>query len=163
MANLVSAIENGIVSNTTNKRLHDLEKQQEELERQILVERSKQSVKVPESEIRRFYAQALKAESRALINLLIKEIVLYNDKIEIHYNNPTTKSPDESQGFLFYSADSKDKNRNVSSIKRQNKKPKRTHFSRWFNLGLKWCRVPEFIRTQGERRSRSGSVPDLLF
>ena len=60
LANLVSAIENGIVSNTTNKRLHDLEKQQEELERQILVERSKQSVKVPESEIRRFYAQALK-------------------------------------------------------------------------------------------------------
>lgn len=61
LANLVSAIENGIVSNTTNKRLHDLEKQQEELERQILVDRSKQSVKVPESEIRRFYAQALKA------------------------------------------------------------------------------------------------------
>ena len=53
LANLVSAIENGIVSNTTNKRLHELEKQQEELERQILVERSKQSVKVPESEIRR--------------------------------------------------------------------------------------------------------------
>ena len=117
LANLVSAIENGIVSNTTNKRLHDLEKQQEELERQILVERSKQSVKVPESEIRRFYAQALKAESRALINLLIKEIVLYNDKIEIHYNNPTTKSPDESQGFLFYSG----KGKIVSEI--QNKKP----------------------------------------
>ena len=31
--NLVTAIENGITSNTTNKRLHDLEKQQEELER----------------------------------------------------------------------------------------------------------------------------------
>lgn len=58
-----------------------------------------------------------KAESRALINLLIKEIVLYNDKIEIHYNNPTTKSPDESQGFLFYS----DKGKIVSEI--QNKKP----------------------------------------
>ena len=117
LANLVSAIENGIVSNTTNKRLHDLEKQQEELERQILVERSKQSVKVPESEIRRFYAQALKAESRTLINLLIKEIVLYNDKIEIHYNNPTMKSPDESQGFLFYSG----KGKIVSEI--QGKKP----------------------------------------
>ena len=36
LANLVSAIENGIVSNTTNKRLQELEKQQEELERQIL-------------------------------------------------------------------------------------------------------------------------------
>ena len=62
--NLVSAIENGIVSNTTNKRLHDLEKQQEELERQILVERSKQSIKIPESEIRQFYTQALRAEKK---------------------------------------------------------------------------------------------------
>lgn len=60
-----------------------------------------------ESEIRQFYVHALKAEPRALINLLIKEIVLYNDKIEIYYNNPTTKSPDGSQVFLFYSGKSK--------------------------------------------------------
>ena len=39
--NMITAIENGIISNTTNKRLHELEKQQEDLERQILVERSK--------------------------------------------------------------------------------------------------------------------------
>ena len=65
--NLVNAIENGIVSNTTNKRLQDLEKQQEELERQILVERSKQSIKIPESEIRQFYTQALRDEKDFLL------------------------------------------------------------------------------------------------
>ena len=115
--NLVNAIENGIVSNTTNKRLHDLEKQQEELERQILVERSKQSIKIPESEIRQFYTQALRAEKRLLVNLLIQEIVLYDDKIEIYFNNPTTKSPDGGQGFLFYSGKSK------MVIESQNKSP----------------------------------------
>ena len=115
--NLVNAIENGIVSNTTNKRLQDLEKQQEELERQILVERSKQSIKIPESEIRQFYTQALRAEKRLLVNLLIQEIVLYDDKIEIYFNNPTTKSPDESQGFLFYSGKSK------MVLESQNKSP----------------------------------------
>lgn len=51
--------------------MKDLEKQQEELERQILVERSKQSIKIPESEIRQFYTQALRAEKRLLVNLLI--------------------------------------------------------------------------------------------
>lgn len=115
--NLVNAIENGIVSNTTNKRLHDLEKQQEELERQILVERSKQSIKIPESEIRQFYTQALRAEKRLLVNLLIQEIVLYDDKIEIYFNNPTTKSPDDGQGFLLYSGKSK------MVIESQNKSP----------------------------------------
>lgn len=71
-----------------------------------------------ESEIRRFYEQALKDEPKMLINMLIKEIVLYDDKIEIYYNNPTTKSPDENQGFLLYVGKSKI----VSEI--QNKRPK---------------------------------------
>ena len=115
--NLVNAIENGIVSNTTNKRLQDLEKQQEELERQILVERSKQSIKIPESEIRQFYTQALRDEKRLLVNLLIQEIVLYDDKIETYFKNPTTKSPDDGQGFLFYSGKGK------IVIESQNKSP----------------------------------------
>lgn len=103
--NLVMAIENGITSNTTNKRLHDLEKQQEELERQILIERSKTAVKLNESDIRQYYEQALRLEMPMLINFLVKEIVLYNDKIEIYFNTPIKTSPDDEsrRGFLFYS------------------------------------------------------------
>lgn len=103
--NLVTAIENGITSNTTNKRLHDLEKQQEELERQILIERSKTAVKLNESDIRQYYEQALRLEMPMLINFLVKEIVLYNDKIEIYFNTPIKTSPDDEsrRGFLFYS------------------------------------------------------------
>ena len=104
LENLVNAIENGIVSNTTNKRLHDLEKQQEQLERQILIERSKTAVKLSESDIRQYYEQALKLETKMLINFLIKEIVLYNDKIEIYFNAPIKQSPDDdNRDFLFYS------------------------------------------------------------
>ena len=103
--NLVTAIENGITSNTTNKRLHDLEKQQEELERQILIERSKTAVKLNESDIRQYYEQALRLEMPMLINFLVKGIVLYNDKIEIYFNTPIKTSPDDEsrRGFLFYS------------------------------------------------------------
>lgn len=103
--NLVAAIENGITSNTTNKRLHDLEKQQEQLERQILIERSKCAVKIPESEMREFYEQALRAEPQMLINILIKEIVVFDDKIQIYYNTPLYTNPDDEsrRDFAFYS------------------------------------------------------------
>lgn len=103
--NLVTAIENGITSNTTNKRLHDLEKQQEELERQILIERSKTVVKLNERDIWQYYEQALRLEMPMLINFLVKEIVLYNDKIKIYFNTPINTSPDDEsrRGFLFYS------------------------------------------------------------
>ena len=100
--NLMAAIEQGIISNTTNKRLHELESKQEELERQILIEKSKLAVQLPESTGRKFYTDALKAEPKLLIDCLIKEIILYDDKIEIYFNSPIKISPDESRGFAFY-------------------------------------------------------------
>ena len=39
--NVMAAIERGVITNTTTKRLKDLEASQEELDRQILIERSK--------------------------------------------------------------------------------------------------------------------------
>lgn len=102
--NLVAAIERGILSNTTNKRLHELESRQEELERLILIEKSKTAVKVSEQDIREFYEQALREEPKMLINCLIKEIVLFDDRMEIYFNSPIKKSPDESRGFSFYNS-----------------------------------------------------------
>ena len=52
--NLVSAIEQGIISNTTGKRLRELEEQQANLEKQILIERNKIAIKMSESDIREF-------------------------------------------------------------------------------------------------------------
>ena len=102
--NLVSAVERGIVSNATNKRLHELESQQEHLEQQILIERSKQSVQLKESDIREFYTQMLQSEPKTLITFLIKQIDLFDDKIEIQYNSPVKISPDSEsrRGFSFY-------------------------------------------------------------
>ena len=101
--NLVKALERGIMSNTTNKRLNELENTIEELERKILIERSKCAVEFTEKEIRTFIETSLNLELKSLICILIKEIVVFDDKIEIHYNMPNnTTSPDESQGFCFY-------------------------------------------------------------
>jgi hypothetical protein len=105
--NIISAIEQGIITSSTNKRLRELEQQQEELERAILVERSRFAIKATEKSIRNFFEKALKAEPMILINYYVKEIVLYDDEIKIVYNSPIKIGPDDSQGFSFYNKMSK--------------------------------------------------------
>ena len=109
--NMVNAVERGIITNATSKRLKELESQQELLERQILIERSKQAVQFKESDIREFYEQMLD-EPKTLITYLIKQVILYDDKIEIQFNSPIRISPDDEsckpaasvrRGFSFYS------------------------------------------------------------
>ena len=99
--NMVNAIERGVIANATAKRLKELENRQEELEKQIILEKSKNSAMLTEETIRRYYSQALKAEPSLLINTFVKEIVLYDDKMEIYYNNPKTSPDDNSRGFSF--------------------------------------------------------------
>ena len=59
-------------------------------------------MKVPENVIREYYAEALKLESVMLINLFIRKIVLYNDKIEIYFNTPLRNGPDDDRGCSFF-------------------------------------------------------------
>ena len=100
--NMMNAIEQGVVTNSTTKRLKELEARQEELERNILIEQNRNAVRIKASEIREYYKEALTLEAQGLINYLIKEIVLFDDKIEIYFNKPTRTSPDESRGFSVY-------------------------------------------------------------
>ena len=102
ISNLLKAIEQGIITNSTSKRLRELEERQEELERQLLIEASKKVRTVSAGEIRTFYRDALKLEAHKLIQYLIKEIIVFNDAIEIRYNSPLPPSPDDDRGFLFY-------------------------------------------------------------
>lgn len=101
--NIMSAIEKGVVTKTTTSRLKETENQIEELEKKILIEKSRTFIKIPENVIREYYTNILEFEPLILINTLIKEIKLFDDKIEITFNSPTKTSPDENQGFLFYS------------------------------------------------------------
>ena len=101
--NVMTAIEQGIMNNTTQKRMKELENRQEELEKQIIIERSKQSIKISEDDMRSYYKDALKSEPQMLINYLIQDMTLFDDKIEIRYNNPLRTSPDDNRGFCFYS------------------------------------------------------------
>lgn len=100
--NIIAAIEKGIVSLTTNKRLHELETRQQELEKQIKIEKARCIVILSKAELRTYYKEALLLEGKMLINYMVKEITLYNDRVVITFNSPLRTSPDDSQDFSFY-------------------------------------------------------------
>lgn len=102
--NIMSAILKGVVTETTTAKLKEFENKKKELERQILIEQSKTAFKVTESRLREFFETGIQLEAKMLIDYLVKEIVLYDDKIDIIYKNPLTFSPDyeNGQGFSFY-------------------------------------------------------------
>lgn len=90
-----------MTSKITAKRLQDLEEQQERLEREILIEQSKQSTPLTKAQIREFYADVLKMEPRMLIEYLVKEVILFDDKVQIIFESPINTVPDENRGFLL--------------------------------------------------------------
>ena len=97
--NIMSAVERGFFNATANKRMRELEERQSELDRLIIIERSKMQVKVSAEEIRTFYEAALLQESQMLINYLVREIIVYDNEIQIYFKSPLQTSPDDSQGF----------------------------------------------------------------
>ena len=102
LENIMKAVEQGIFNKTTSTRMKELEEQLETLEKQIVIEKSKSTTKISEEDIRKFYRVALEQKPLELINYLIKEIKLYNDKVEIKFNSPI-KSSDNNQGFFILS------------------------------------------------------------
>ena len=98
----MAAIEQGIVSNTTAARLQELESKLEEIDKRLLIEKSKTIYTLSKAEVKAFYKTAIELEPQMLINYLVDEIIMYNDSVEIRYKSPVSKSPGDSQGFSFY-------------------------------------------------------------
>lgn len=104
IANLISCMEKGIVSNSTAKRLEELENQKTELETKIALEKVKESTLIQKRDIVNYLNQAIKKTPRLMIELIIKDVVLYKDRIEIHFNYTDLIRPDAEprQALLFY-------------------------------------------------------------
>ena len=97
--NTLNAIAQGIITRSTKELLEQLEAQQLDLEEKILIEKSKEMPILSREEVRAFYMKTLKSQGRALINLIVKEILAYDDEIVIKLNTPLLKSPDDGQDF----------------------------------------------------------------
>ncbi len=102
ITNIMTAIENGGTSATAMKRLRELELKAAELEKAIAIQKAKTADRFTEEEMRAYYEQVLTLEPQMLINSLVKQITLYDDKIIIQYNSSVKAGPDESRDFSFY-------------------------------------------------------------
>ena len=102
ITNIMTAIENGGTSATAMKRIRELETKAVELEKAIAIQKAKTVYRFSEEELLAYYEQALKLEPQMLINTLVKQITLYDDKMIIQYNSPLKVSSDESRDFSFY-------------------------------------------------------------
>ncbi len=101
--NILSAIEQGLVTPSTKTRLAELENKKLELENNIMREKASQEYQIPRSDILRYLKAAIKKSPALMIRLLIKDVILYEDKIEIHYNYSKTKPDDnDRRAFCFY-------------------------------------------------------------
>ncbi|MDE6412124.1 MAG: recombinase family protein [Clostridia bacterium] len=103
--NLLNAIEQGIFTNSTKERLERLEEQKSELVNKIALEKSKTKLLISKEEIIGYLRTAIKKEPMQLIDCLVKKVILYNDKVEIHYNYTDSTKPDgneDRRAFVFY-------------------------------------------------------------
>lgn len=91
------------IASKRKKRLESLEEQQVVLSEKIEI---KEKLRLTKENIIDYFEKALKKRPKLLIDLLIKEVIIYNDKTEIFYyytdksNNPEDKSP---RDCCFYS------------------------------------------------------------
>ncbi|MGM9646441.1 MAG: recombinase family protein [Eubacteriales bacterium] len=105
ISNLIAAMEQGILSSSTKDRLNQLENEKAELSNKIAVEKMKNTLLIQRNDIVKYLQTAIKKRPLQMIQLLIKKVVLYNDRIDIHLNYTDGKRPDDElhQVFCFYS------------------------------------------------------------
>ena len=89
--NIVQALENGIFSNTTKQRLDELERQKEELEKQIFEEQSNNPFLTKDQILYALYNfrkinTDTKEGKQLLIDSFVNAIYLYDDKFVIAFN-----------------------------------------------------------------------------
>ena len=86
ISNILLAIEKGIFTTTTKQRLEDLEKQKQELTEKLVIEQSKQTFEISKEYIEEYIKSTMKKCPERAIELLVKTIKVYNNKIEIELN-----------------------------------------------------------------------------
>ena len=86
LANLLKAVEEGLATSTTKNRMLELEDAIDELDRKILEEESKEDNLIAKDAIVDFLSALPEKDPQFIIDTAIRKVVLFDNKIEIHYN-----------------------------------------------------------------------------
>lgn len=104
--NIMRAIEQGIITSTTKKRLEELEDQRDDLALKIHTEQCNLNNQIKREDVISYLTHAIKHRPQLMIFSLVKKVVLYEDKAIIHYNYveyppPSDESPEEDGDYYY--------------------------------------------------------------
>ena len=101
--NIMNAIEQGIITETTKSRLEELEKQKREITEKIIIAKTKEKALLKKQDIIDYIQNSLKQCPEVMIDLMVNEVKVYREKIEIKLNYTKVKdnSEDIKSIYLF--------------------------------------------------------------
>lgn len=104
ISNIMSAIEKGIITETTKSRLEELEHQRKELREKLIIEESKVNYEVSKENIQNVFKNVMKKSPEKVIELFVKFVKVYENKIEIGINyslNPSDTEYVPIKDYIF--------------------------------------------------------------
>ncbi len=102
ISNILLAIEKGIFTDTTKSRLEELEAQKKDLQEKLIIEESREQYELTKESIAEYFNLALSETPAKMIELFVKCVKVYEEKIEIHISNPMNKAQTEQSKKLLY-------------------------------------------------------------
>ena len=107
MANVMKAIEEGIIYDITKNRVKELQDQLDDLSAKILVEQYKQENGITREQAMEYLTSGVKQDSpQLLIDLMVERIELFDDEIIVWFNYTPKTNPDDpdtdSRDFILH-------------------------------------------------------------
>ena len=97
--NIMNAIEQGIITDTTKDRLQELETTRKDLQEKLIFERMQEKTVLDKKTIENYLKKAVEQEPEMMIELLVEKVYVYSDdriEIMLHYvDTPITPKPIE--------------------------------------------------------------------
>ena len=85
ISNILTAMEKGIITSSVKTHLEELEIKKQLIEEQIIIEKTKEKLELTIDDVYKYLKVAISKKPKQMIDLIVKEIKLYNDKIEIFF------------------------------------------------------------------------------
>ncbi len=103
ISNILSAVDKGIITSSTKTHLEELENKKKEISEQIAIKATKERMKLTREDVIKYMKTAITKSPKQMIDLVVKNILLYNDKLEIFFKY-NRKQEETNKKTIVYSS-----------------------------------------------------------